>query len=183
MAKLVVFSGAGISAESNIPTFQEIPEIREKLTRSFANSHPQEFAEVIADIKISIEKAQPNPAHLAIAEHDIPVITMNIDGLHERAGSKEIIAVHGDIDNIVLYGDLAPKYVEGLNLAKNMTKDDTLLVVGASYHTQFANEIRWLAQSNGARIVEIQEQAATEVPKFLDEYYQKDKIYESQNCN
>ena len=171
MKRLIVFSGAGISSDSGIPTFQEIPNIREKLTRDYAISNPKGYTLVIEEMRGYIAKAYPNDAHLAIADYDIPVITMNIDGLHQLAGSKEVIALHGDIDTIVLYGDMAPKYHEAINLVASLAKDDTLLVVGASYATQIAYQLRVIAQSRGVNIVEIQESASIEVPRFLNNYF------------
>ena len=175
MPKLLAFSGAGVSAESNIPTFQDIPGIRDKLTRRFATSQPEAYKAVIEEMRAYIEKAKPNAAHRALAKYQVPIITMNIDGLHQRAGSKNVTAVHGDLDNIVLYGDLAPAYATAYQQVEGLNNGDTLLVIGASLATQFSYELRLLAQSKGARVVEIQEQAAKLVPEFLKEYYQDNK--------
>lgn len=75
----------------------------------------------------SCENVKPNAAHIAIAEGDFPVITMNVGRLHRKAGSKNVLEVHGVLptreeleeelfsltyDGIILYGDLAPKYDE-----------------------------------------------------------------------
>lgn len=119
--RLIVFTGAGISVESGIPTFQEQPGIRDKLTRDFANEHPEEYRDTIRSMVNCCENANPNAAHLAIAELiDCPVITMNVDGLHTKAGSSNVIEIHGTLptremleeydfpltyDGIVLYGD------------------------------------------------------------------------------
>lgn len=54
--------------------------------------------------------AAPNDAHLALAEYDVPVITMNVDGLHQKARSRHILAIHGTLPDIVLYDDPAPLY-------------------------------------------------------------------------
>ena len=172
MPRIIAFTGAGISAESNIPTFQEIPGIRDKLTRRYATDEPAGFAAVIAEMKEAIAQAEPNEAHLSLAKHQIPIITMNIDGLHQKAGSQEVIAVHGDIDNIVLYGDLAPKYAEAVELVYGLQKNDILLVIGASLATSFAYDLRMVAKLQGATVVEIQERAATLVPEFLKKYYE-----------
>ncbi len=175
MPKLLAFSGAGISAESNIPTFQDIPGIRDKLTRSFATNNPQAYSAVIEEMRSYIDKAEPNAAHYALAQYQVPVITMNIDGLHQRAGSNKVIAVHGDLANIVLYGDLAPAYATAYQQVEQLEAGDTLLVIGASLATQFSYELRLLAQSKGARVVEIQEQAASLVPEFLQTYFQENE--------
>lgn len=140
--KVLFFTGAGISAESGIPTFQEQHGIRDKLTRDFANNHPEEYRNAVREIVVSCERATPNAAHIAIAKAGFPVITMNVNHLHTKAGSKNVVEVHGvlptreelerksfpaEYDGIVLYGDLAPKYY----LAEKMVKS---LEYGNSYH-------------------------------------------------
>lgn len=120
--KIIVFTGAGISRQSQIPTFMERPDIREKLFRSYANTHKKEYNEVLKQLKANVKGAKPNDAHIALSQYHIPVITMNIDGLHALAGS-DALELHGclpddeemDIayslyNKPVLYGDRAPNY-------------------------------------------------------------------------
>lgn len=107
---IISFTGAGISKASGIPTFQEQDGIREKLERNYAITHKKEFENVIKNMQNFCEKAEPNDAHLSLAEYKIPIITMNINKLHEKAGSKNVLNIHGELPNIVLYGDPAPKY-------------------------------------------------------------------------
>ena len=66
--KVIFFTGAGISVDSGIPTFQEQPGIRDKLTRDFANEYPEEYRNTIRQMLDSCENASPNAAHIAIAE-------------------------------------------------------------------------------------------------------------------
>lgn len=94
--KIIAFTGAGISKQSHVPTFMEKPEVREKLFRSFANTHHEEYNEVIRQMKANMNGAQPNDAHIALAQYNIPIITMNIDGLHKKAGS-EALELHGGL--------------------------------------------------------------------------------------
>ena len=94
--KIIAFTGAGISKQSNIPTFMERPDIREKLFRDYANTHHEEYNEVIKQLKANMNGAKPNDAHYALAEYHIPVITMNIDGLHKLAGS-DALEMHGGL--------------------------------------------------------------------------------------
>ena len=93
--KVIFFTGAGISVDSGIPTFQEQPGIRERLSRDFANDFPETYRKTIGEMLDAVEKAEPNAAHVAIAEAGFPVITMNVDKLHTKAGSKEVVEVHG----------------------------------------------------------------------------------------
>ena len=87
---IIAFTGAGISQESGIPTFENQKGLRNKLTREYANSFPDEYNEVIQQLKANVNEAKPNDAHIALAEYKIPIITMNIDGLHKDAGSDAL---------------------------------------------------------------------------------------------
>lgn len=107
--RVVVLTGAGISAESGIPTF------RDSQTGLWARYSPQDLATPEAFQKDPrlvwdwyrwrmglIHSAAPNPGHVALAEMEINVphltlITQNIDGLHQRAGSRNVIELHGNI--------------------------------------------------------------------------------------
>ncbi|MDD8049065.1 MAG: transcriptional regulator [Thomasclavelia sp.] len=177
---IIAFTGAGISKQSNIPTFMDRPDVREKLFRDYANTHHQEYNEVIKQLKANMNGAKPNDAHLALAQYQIPVITMNIDGLHRQAGSKPI-EMHGSLpdDNEmdkayslynkpVLYGDPAPNYSNAYALIETMKPGDTLLVIGASHYTAIADQLRFLAKSKGANIIEIQEDAAHKTREVLE---------------
>ena len=105
---VAVLTGAGISAESGIPTFRG-PGGVWKTYRAEELATPQGFAR---DPKLVwewydwrrsvIAEAQPNAGHLALAEIEqrVPgftLVTQNVDGLHDRAGSRNILKVHGDI--------------------------------------------------------------------------------------
>ncbi len=106
---VVVFTGAGVSAESGIPTF------RDALTGLWERFDPGELATPEAFRRdpalvwgwyewrrMRVLQAQPNPAHLAIAElarhvPQLTLITQNVDDLHERAGSQDVIHLHGSL--------------------------------------------------------------------------------------
>lgn len=177
---IIAFTGAGISKSSGISTFMEQPEVRDRLYRTYAQSNPKEYRETIETLKRNIDKAKPNDAHIALFEYQIPIITMNIDGLHEQAGSNPI-TLHGtlpDWDEMnlchtlynkpVLYGDPAPRYQEAFELIFKMKENDTLLVIGASTHTAIAQELRDLCRMKGAKIIEIQANAEKETRRILE---------------
>lgn len=179
--KIIAFTGAGISKQSHIPTFMEKPEIREKLFRSFAQAHHEEYNDVIKQLKANMNGAKPNDAHYALAEYNIPIITMNIDGLHKQAGS-DALELHGglpDDDEMdmawslynkpVLYGDPAPNYQKAYEMVYDLKPNDAFIVIGCSYHTAIACDLREVAKSRGACIIEIQEDAAHNVRKVLCE--------------
>lgn len=106
--RIAVLTGAGISAESGIPTFRGSGGLWQNFRpedlatpEAFAKD-PQLVWEWYLWRRSLIARAQPNPGHLALVELErrIPVftlITQNVDGLHDRAGSKNIRKIHGDI--------------------------------------------------------------------------------------
>ncbi|GMU95489.1 NAD-dependent deacylase [Ignavibacterium album] len=107
--KIVFFTGAGISAESGIPTFRGKDGIWNKLKpEELANfnafmRNPQMVWEWYNHRKKIIHESNPNAGHIAIAEFekyfdDVTVVTQNIDNLHRRAGSKKIYELHGNIE-------------------------------------------------------------------------------------
>lgn len=105
----VVLTGSGISAESGVPTF------REAQTGLWARFDPQELAtpeaferdpslvwDWYAWRRKLVAEARPNPGHLAISRMqelvpDLTLVTQNVDDLHQRAGSREVIELHGNI--------------------------------------------------------------------------------------
>lgn len=183
---IIAFTGAGISAASGIPTFTERPWIRDKLSRDFANEHPKEYREIMRQFVQADEDASPNDAHIALTEYSIPVITMNIDSLHQRARrmyglTQYILPLHGRLptreelsycDELigapVLYGDTAPNYEVVLRELDKLEPEDVLLVIGASNYTTISMQIRIKALSRGASIIEIQDSAETKVRQFLE---------------
>ncbi|MCD6400666.1 MAG: NAD-dependent protein deacylase, partial [Anaerolineales bacterium] len=105
--KIVVISGAGISAASGLQTFRDSKGMwREFAIAEVASpqgwvTDPQKVLEFYNERRKQAVKAVPNRAHLAIAElekkYEVVVITQNVDDLHERAGSSNVIHVHGEL--------------------------------------------------------------------------------------
>lgn len=95
-------TGAGISKASNIPTFEEMGDLRNKLSRSYFRENPRDFYDAVLAMKDRVDGALPNEAHRSLAMHKIPIITMNIDGLHQRAGSPQdqVLEIHGNLRSI-----------------------------------------------------------------------------------
>jgi NAD-dependent deacetylase len=108
-SQMVVLTGSGISAESGVPTF------REAQTGFWERFDPQELAtpeafdrdpELVWDWyawrRDLVAQAAPNPGHLALAEmqeldQNLTLVTQNVDGLHQRAGSRDVVELHGNI--------------------------------------------------------------------------------------
>lgn len=105
--KLVIFSGAGVSAESGLKTFRDAGGLWEEFriedvaTPEAWAANPTLVTEFYNIRRKQVMQAQPNEAHKLIAElesrYDISIITQNIDDLHERAGSKSVLHLHGEI--------------------------------------------------------------------------------------
>lgn len=105
--KIIVFSGAGISAESGIPTFRDQAGLWsrydvEQLSSTLGwQADPALVLDFYNQRREQIGQAKPNAAHRAIAElekkFEVIVITQNVDDLHERAGSQHVIHLHGEI--------------------------------------------------------------------------------------
>lgn len=164
---VLAFTGAGISHASGIPTFAEQPGIRDCLTRSYAKQHPVEYAAVIQKMEDACSRAKPNDAHLALAEYEVPIITMNVDTLHQQAGSQHVLAIHGTLPNIVLYEDPAPRYEDAHNWVFQLREGDFFLIVGTSYYTNISVQLKMEALSRGADVFEINEDAEHRVRDFL----------------
>ena len=105
--KLVVFTGAGISAESGIKTFRDSGglweefDINEVATPQAWEKNQTLVLDFYNKRRKQVLEAQPNKAHFALVEleqkYDVQIITQNIDDLHERAGSKKVLHLHGEI--------------------------------------------------------------------------------------
>ncbi|MFH1005258.1 MAG: NAD-dependent deacylase [Bacteroidota bacterium] len=108
--KIVVFTGAGISAESGIKTFRDSDGLWEEFrvedvaTPEAWNRNPSLVLKFYNQRREQVMKANPNAAHIALVhlekKFDVHIITQNIDDLHERAGSKKVLHLHGEITKI-----------------------------------------------------------------------------------
>ena len=107
---IVFFGGAGVSTESGIPDFRSVDGLYHQqydyppetiLSHTFYRSHTEEFFRFYRN-KMLFPNAQPNAAHKKLAELEAAgkvraVITQNIDGLHQKAGSREVLELHGSV--------------------------------------------------------------------------------------
>jgi len=105
--RLVVLSGAGISAESGIKTFRDSDGLWEEYNVMDVASidgwfrNPQMVLDFYNQRRIQLATVEPNLGHIGLAElesqFDVQIITQNIDNLHERAGSSNILHLHGEL--------------------------------------------------------------------------------------
>ena len=110
IAAAVFFGGAGVSTESGIPDFRSVDGLYNQqydyppetiISHSFYRRNPEEFYRFYKN-KMLFPEAKPNAAHLALAKLEQQgkvraVITQNIDGLHQAAGSREVLELHGSV--------------------------------------------------------------------------------------
>lgn len=108
--KIVFFGGAGVSTESGIPDFRSVDGLYHQsyqfppetiLSHTFFVKHPEEFYRFYKEKMLCLD-VQPNAAHQKLAEMEAKgklqaVITQNIDGLHQKAGSKKVLELHGSV--------------------------------------------------------------------------------------
>ncbi len=203
-----ILTGAGVSAESGVPTFRDAQD------GLWAKYKPQELATPEAFIKDPaliwrwyrwrrdlVAEANPNPGHYAIAELEqrmprLTLVTQNVDGLHQRAGSKHVIEFHGNLFDDRCFSDrtlhtaddsldvptcpdcgdyLRPGVVwfgeaipeSALNDACAATTDcDVFLSIGTSSLVYPAAGLTDLASENGACVVEINPIPTTHSARF-----------------
>jgi len=112
MTKIVILTGAGISAESGVPTFRDANglwegyEVDEVATPRAFHARPDVVHAFYDARRAALEGVEPNPAHAALARlertlvdagHHVLVVTQNVDDLHERAGSSRVLHMHGQL--------------------------------------------------------------------------------------
>lgn len=113
--RIAVITGAGMSTESGIPDFRsakglfneqtsEGVPMEEVLSRAFFEKYPEEFYRIYKE-KLLYPEAKPNKGHyflkhLEDSGHDVTIITQNIDGLHQKAGSRNVLEVHGNAGKV-----------------------------------------------------------------------------------
>lgn len=110
MKNIVVLTGAGMSAESGLKTFRDADglweghDVMEVATPKAFERNPELVLEFYNQRRRQLKEAQPNAGHLALAqleEHfNVQIITQNVDNLHERAGSTQVIHLHGELNKV-----------------------------------------------------------------------------------
>lgn len=146
--KIAVLTGAGISAESGLKTFRdsnglwEGHDVMEVATpQGFANN-PELVLEFYNQRRRQLQEVKPNAAHKALAnlekKHEVTVITQNVDDLHERAGSTNVVHLHGEL--------LKVRSTFDENLVMNW-KDDLILGDFCEHNSQLRPHIVWFGEA------------------------------------
>ena len=107
MKKLIILTGAGISAESGLKTFRDSDglweghDIQEVATPEGFRNNPELVLEFYNQRRRQLHEVKPNAGHLMLAElekdFDVHIVTQNVDNLHERAGSSKVLHLHGEL--------------------------------------------------------------------------------------
>ena len=198
---IVFFTGAGISAESGLPTFRDIAGksniegFENLLTLSTFYKDPYRSWKFIDKLVKECLTAKPNEAHELIAKIGAPVITQNIDRFHQRAGSTEVIELHGGIgscrciccdkvQSIVSIcecgGYTKPDFIfyeemldEGkIKRARELAKSaDLFVVIGTSGQVYPAADLPKYARKKGATVIEINPGVSTFSPYVISRRY------------
>ena len=193
MKRVVVISGAGISVESGLKTFRGVDGLwrgyrpEEVACPEAWRRNPGLVLDFYNERRKAVREAQPNAAHLALVEleraYDVQIVTQNVDDLHERAGSRQILHLHGEIrkarstqdpalvtdlgdgdihlgDRCALGSQLRPhiiwfgEMVPAMEQAADLVREaDVLLVVGTSLVVYPAAGLVFEARKDARRIV------------------------------
>ncbi|MBM7684899.1 Sir2 family NAD-dependent protein deacetylase [Defluviitalea raffinosedens] len=106
----VALTGAGISVASSLPTltkdYRGIP-IKKIMERSFFEKNHHTFYDFYREI-LRWKNCSPNAAHYTLSKYNVSIITQNIDGLHQKAGSKNVLEIHGNLN--FLFCESCKKY-------------------------------------------------------------------------
>ena len=153
MKKLVVLSGAGMSAESGIRTFRgagglwENYPVEQVATPEGYEANPALVTKFYNERRMQLLQVKPNKGHYLVAElekmFEVTVVTQNIDDLHERAGSSHVIHLHGEATKVTSSRDPNnPKYIKQLKPEEYEVKIGDLAADG----TQLRPFIVWFGE-------------------------------------
>lgn len=148
--KIVVLSGSGVSAESGLPTFRDAKGLwntyawQELASPEGWQKHPEAVLAFYNERRQKAWQAQPNAAHIAIASleqaYEVVIVTQNVDALHERAGSRNVVHLHGQLAYVRGSSGAQPKRyrVDGDPIAMGQLCEDG---------TQLRPDIVWFGES------------------------------------
>lgn len=132
MKRIVVLSGAGISADSGLKTFRDIDglwegyRIEDVCTPEAFVKDPQQVIDFYNIRRRQAMAAEPNAAHFSLSElalkYEVEIITQNVDLLHERAGSQRVLHLHGRLDQ--LRSSVDEDYIESISGDQSINQRD-----------------------------------------------------------
>ncbi|NND78092.1 MAG: NAD-dependent deacylase [Flavobacteriales bacterium] len=149
MKKLVVFSGAGMSAESGLKTFRdsgglwEEYDIYKVATPEAFEKDPELVLKFYNMRRAQLANAEPNEAHIGVAsleeKYSVDVVTQNVDDLHERAGSTRVLHLHGELRKV--------RSVKNPDLRKDIAYKDIKLGDLAEDGGQWRPDVVWFGEA------------------------------------
>lgn len=165
--RIVIFTGAGVSAESGLKTFRDMGglwrqyDIEDVASPAGWRRHPEAVLAFYNERRRAVLAAAPNAAHRAIAALDdrfhVTVITQNVDDLHERAGSSRVIHVHGEI--------LKARSTADASLVYPWNKPDIVLGDLCARGSQLRPDIVWFGEK--VRFMDACHALVAEADRFL----------------
>lgn len=148
LKKIVVFTGAGISADSGIKTFRDADglwenhKIEDVATPEAWQRNKELVLKFYNERRKQLKYVEPNAMHLFIADldkkHEVKVITQNVDNLHERAGSKHILHLHGEL--------IKARSTVNPNLVYTLKKDNIEIGDKCELNSQLRPHIVWFGE-------------------------------------
>jgi NAD-dependent deacetylase len=197
----VAITGAGISVASGLPTISRkwrgVP-LREVFTEEMFREDPALFYQCYREMLLDWRAARPNPAHYALAKGGVRIITTNIDGLHQKAGSVEVIEVHGNLRELICLScrELFPAHVAETNplprcpscqallkpnivltgeevrhigpAADLVSSADLLLIVGTRLEMAPVRELPKIAKRRGVPVIRCNRLAEVVLPRLFE---------------
>ena len=146
--KVIIFTGAGISAESGLRTFRDMGgywcqyRLEDVASPAGWKANPEAVLSFYNERRKAVLEASPNAAHLALAAleefFEVVVVTQNIDDLHERAGSSNVIHVHGEI--------LKARSTADGSLVYPLTKSELALGDRCELGSQLRPDVVWFGE-------------------------------------
>lgn len=196
----VAITGAGLSVASGLPTvsreWRGIP-LKEIFTQEMFLSDPERFYQCYREMLLDWREAKPNEGHLALAEAGVRIITQNYDGLHQKAGSGQVLEVHGNLRELLCLGcsALFPSHVAETNplphcpacarlLQPNIVLEgeavrhlsvaidwvgqaDVLLIVGTKLEMAPVAQLPEMAQKRGIPVITVNKKAEQVLPELF----------------
>jgi NAD-dependent deacetylase len=199
-ASIVAITGAGISVASGLPTLRDRMRGRRlaELFRSdMAERHVHEYMQFYDRLRETWGGAAPNMAHIALARRGVRIITQNMDGLHQRAGSAEVVELHGSLARVrcsgcrsvvavrsrsagsplcrccgaLVWPDvvLEGQPVHGyLQAFAYVSAADVVIVAGTRLAMSPVRELPRLARKNGVPVLVVNHEAERRLPALLE---------------
>lgn len=196
----VALTGAGISRASGLPVMDDSAAARQAeslFDPQVLATRPADYFARYRQTLLSWQPVDPNAAHVSLARANIPVITLNVDGLHRKAGSRQLIEMHGNLRELrcLTCGGIFPSTLvmaesppycpdcrimlrPGLSLQGEeirhfslaldwVGRAQVLLIIGTSLRTSPANRLPEVARQNQATLMVVNDRADTVIPQLF----------------